>query len=281
MVGRKPTTLPTPLNTPSMTSDCSTSFTCAAASAFATTSVSQPMPASSSSDSHAPTTLNVSQNTSAMMATNAGMAVNVPVSSLSSAMLRACSRLYPRAHHALVAHALDEGEPHVGDGRRAVQAALVLHLAHDVPQQVLLVLVEGKLLQHERVALGQLAGGEPHGDARTLGMVAHERHDAVQAAVHGAAVRVGCAEVLADGRLLVARHMQRMVHELADTLVLGGGDGHHGHAQQLLHLVHADGAAVALHLAHHVQGHHHGNAQLEQLHGQGTGCAPRSWRQRC
>ena len=93
IVGKNPTTLPTPLNTPSMTSDCSTSFTCAAASAFATTSVSQPMPASSISDSHAPTTLNVSQNTSAMMATNAGMAVNVPVSSLSSAMLRACSRL--------------------------------------------------------------------------------------------------------------------------------------------------------------------------------------------
>ena len=53
------------------------------------------MPASSSSDSHAPTTLNVSQNTSAMMATNAGMAVNGPVSSLSMAVLRACSRLSP------------------------------------------------------------------------------------------------------------------------------------------------------------------------------------------
>ena len=62
MVGRKLSTLPTPLNTPSMTSDCSTSFTCAVASPDATASVSAEMPASSISDNHAPTTLNVSQN---------------------------------------------------------------------------------------------------------------------------------------------------------------------------------------------------------------------------
>ena len=93
MVGRKLSTLPTPLNTSSMMSDCSTSFTCAAASPDATTSVSAVIPPSSSSDSHAPTTLNVSQNTSAMMATNAGMAVKGPVSSLSMRVLRACSRL--------------------------------------------------------------------------------------------------------------------------------------------------------------------------------------------
>ena len=57
-------------------------------------------------------------------------------------------------------------------------------------------------LQHQSVALGQLARGEPRRDSRALGMVLDERHDAVQAPVHGAVVLIGCAEVLAHGRLL-------------------------------------------------------------------------------
>lgn len=198
------------------------------------------------------------------MATNAGMAVKGPVSSLSMRVLATLGRL----HHRLLAHAADEAEPHVGDGRRAVEAAFGLHLADDVLERVLLVLVEVEPIEHQLVAFGQLARGEPRRDARALGMVLDERHDAVQAAMDGPVVLVGRAEVLAHGRLLEPRHMQGVVHQLGRALVLGRRDGDDGDAQQLLHLVHVDGAAVALHLVHHVEGQHHGHAQLHELHRQ-------------
>ena len=79
MVGTKLTTLPTPLKMPSITSEWIESLTLRAASIVSALSVSHPMPASSASVSHAPTTLNVSQNTSAMIAANIGTAVYLPV----------------------------------------------------------------------------------------------------------------------------------------------------------------------------------------------------------
>ena len=72
----------------------------------------------------------------------------------------------------------------------------------------------------------------------------------------GPVVLVGRAEVLAHGRLLEPRHMQGVVHQLGRALVLGRRDGDDGDAQQLLHLV------------HHVEGQHHGHAQLHELHRQ-------------
>ena len=110
-----------------------------------------------------------------------------------------------RLHHRLLAHAADEAEPHVGDGRRAVEAAFGLHLADDVLERVLLVLVEVEPIEHQLVAFGQLARGEPRRDARALGMVLDERHDAVQAAMDGPVVLVGRAEVLAHGRSKISQ----------------------------------------------------------------------------
>ena len=93
IVGRKLNTLPTPLQMPSSTSDCNTSLTSPCAIAIATRSVRSAISISKSPDSQAPMTLNVSQNTIAMIAINAGMAVYFPVRILSILALRACSLL--------------------------------------------------------------------------------------------------------------------------------------------------------------------------------------------
>ena len=94
----------------------------------------------------------------------------------------------------------------------------------------------------------------------------------VDAAVHRAKrvvlVLAGGAEVDAAGRLVEARHVQGVVHQFVDAFVFRRGKGHHGDAQLCLQLVHADGAAVGLHLVHHVERQHHGDAQFHDLHGQ-------------
>lgn len=79
MIGRKLRTLPTPLNTPSITREYKTSFTFAAERAAAERPVIQEITLSKSEESQAPTTLKVSQNTSAMMPKKAGIAVYFPV----------------------------------------------------------------------------------------------------------------------------------------------------------------------------------------------------------
>ena len=90
----------------------------------------------------------------------------------------------------------------------------------------------------------------------------------MDAAVHRAAVVLLAAEVEPARTLLVLGHMDRMVHQFVHALVLGRRDGHHRDAQHGFHLVDADGAAVAAHLVHHVQGQHHGGIQLHELHRQ-------------
>ena len=68
---------------PSITSECITSFTPKAVSHVSHTAVSLSMPSESISESHAPITLNVSQNTTAIIRINAGIALYLPVSTLS------------------------------------------------------------------------------------------------------------------------------------------------------------------------------------------------------
>ena len=90
----------------------------------------------------------------------------------------------------------------------------------------------------------------------------------VQAAVDRAALILRPAEVLAQGPLLVFCHVDRVLHQLVNALVFGRGDGDHRHAQHGLHGVDVHAAAVAGHLVHHVQRHHHGDVHLQKLHGQ-------------
>ena len=139
-------------------------------------------------------------------------------------------------------------------------------------QQLLLVFVQRQRLQNQPVALHQLGGAEPQRQPRPLGVVLEEMGHRMDAPVYRTALVAvgfpGVAEINAAGGLPVAGHMQRMVDQFADALVFGRRDGHHRDAQQLLQLVHHDGAAVGAHLVHHVQRQHHGNLQFHQLHGQ-------------
>ena len=90
----------------------------------------------------------------------------------------------------------------------------------------------------------------------------------VDAAVYRAVLAIGgIAEIDAAGDLAVAGHMQGMLHQLVDSLVLGGRDGHHRHTQQFFQFVDHDGAAIGAHFVHHIQCQHHRNPQLHQLHG--------------
>ena len=93
IIGRKASTLPTPLKIPSITSECTTGLIPYAVSAISVISVKAPMPMSRSFESHEPITPNVSQNTSPIIPTKAGIAVYFPVKTLSIFTLRACSLL--------------------------------------------------------------------------------------------------------------------------------------------------------------------------------------------
>ena len=93
-------------------------------------------------------------------------------------------------------------------------------------------------------------------------------HHAVDAAVHGSAVVVLAAEIGAAGSLLVARHVNGMLHQLVYTLVLCGGNAHHRDAQDALHLVHANRTAVPSHLVHHIECQYHRHIKFHELQGQ-------------
>ena len=170
--------------------------------------------------------------------------------------------------HRLGHQLLNEGEAHIRNGGSAVQAALLLHLHDDVLDHLFFVLVQLQGFLNAVVALHQLGGGKPHRDARRLGVILDEVDDAVDAAVHRAAVVILTAEVHASGPLLIFCHMHGMVHQLVHALILGSRNGDDRDAQHGFHLVDAHRAAVAAHLVHHVQGQHHGGVQLHELHGQ-------------
>ena len=86
--------------------------------------------------------------------------------------------------------------------------------------------------------------------------------------MHGAVMIQGIAEVLTAGALLVAGHMDGMIHQLADALALQSGDWHHRDPQPLFQFVDQHGTAVLPDFIHHVQSQNHRNVQLHQLHGQ-------------
>ena len=168
--------------------------------------------------------------------------------------------------HAAAADLADEREAHVGQGGEAVGPGLLLHLADDVLDAVELVGVEAEGAGDQLVSLDELGGCKAHGNAGALRVVVHQVADAVDATVKGAAIGpVGRAEVQAARALAVARHVQRVLHELGDALVLGGADGNHRDAQQALQSVDVHGATVGRELVHHVERQHHGPVELHEL----------------
>ena len=93
MMGKKEITLPTPVSTPSTTSDRTAWFVPKASRPAAAAAITASTACSSTPWRAAPTTPNVIQNTSPMMRMNIGMAVHLPVSTRSMATERLCSRL--------------------------------------------------------------------------------------------------------------------------------------------------------------------------------------------
>ena len=166
-------------------------------------------------------------------------------------------------YHRAAAHPADEIVAHVGKGGLAVGAEIKFHLGDGVLHQLPLVFVEGQPVQHEGIALHQLGGCKTHGNPCPGGVVLDHVGDGVDAAVHGAG-----AEIQPPGAFAVHGHPHGMLDQLVDALVAGGRDGHHRDAQRRLQMVHMDGVAVGAHLVHHVEGQHHGNAQLDELHGE-------------
>ena len=77
----------------------------------------------------------------------------------------------------------DEGEAHIGNGCRPIHAAFRLHLADDVLQHLLLVLIQSQGLQDAGISLGELAGGEAHGNIRSFRVILNQMHDGVKTAV--------------------------------------------------------------------------------------------------
>ena len=179
-------------------------------------------------------------------------------------MLAALAGLHDRRG----ADLLNEAEAHVGDRGRAVKPALLLHLADDVLERLLLVLIQPEALEHEAVPLRELARRKTHRDAGLHRVVLDQAHDRVQTAVYRAALFVRIAEIHAAGAFLMLRHVYRVVDQLGDALVFRGGDRHHRDAEHRLHLVDAHRAAVFAHLVHHVEREHHRHVQLHELHRQ-------------
>ena len=129
-----------------------------------------------------------------------------------------------------------------------------------------LIAIQVKRLGHQLVALNQLGRRKAHRDVRRHGMVLDQVGNAVDAAMQCAAVRaIGRTEVQATGALAEPRHVQGMIHQLADALVTGSANGDNRHAQQALEQVDVHGATVGRHLVHHVERDDHGAVELHKL----------------
>ena len=173
-----------------------------------------------------------------------------PVDTAAALVLAAALRM----NDGLRTEAADEGVAHVGHSGLTVHAALCLHLKDDVLECLLLVGGEMQPAEDIGIALGEQGGGVAQGNAGRRSMILDEVHDTVKTAVDGSAGIGGVTEVGAHGALLVLGDMDGVLNEFIDALAAGGGDGHHGDAEDALHLVDADGAAGGDKLVHHVDG---------------------------
>ena len=128
------------------------------------------------------------------------------------------------------------------------------------------VAIQVKCLGHQLIAFHQLGRRKAYRDVRCHGMVLDQVGDTVDTAVQRAAIRaIGRAEVQAAGTLAKPRHMQSVIHQLANALVAGSADGDNRHAQQALEQVDVHGATVGRHLVHHVERDDHGAIELHKL----------------
>ena len=171
-------------------------------------------------------------------------------------------------YHGLTADFFNKIKTHIRNRRRAVQAALRLHLTDDMLEHLFLVFIEGQLLQDQRIALCQLARRKPHRNIRPCGVILDQMHDRMQRTVDGTAVVIRLTEVLSARFFLVFGHMDSMGNQFLDSLVFCSGNRDNRDAKSLFHLVHEHRTAVFAYLIHHVEGQYHRNVEFHQLHRQ-------------
>ena len=170
-------------------------------------------------------------------------------------------------HNGFVAETFNKVEPHIRQRCLAVQTRLTFQLGNRVTEQLGLVRIEVQRGFDQRIALDQLCCGKTQRQPGAGSVILDQMAYGVYTAVHRTARAVpGVAEVNAARRLAVAGHMQCVLDQLVDALILGGGNWHNRHAEQLLQLVDHDGAAVGADLIHHVQRQNQRNVQLHELH---------------
>ena len=134
-------------------------------------------------------------------------------------------------------------------------------------QHIFFIVVQLQGFQYDLIPLCQLGSGKPQGDFCLFGMVFDQVHDAVDTPVHRGILILLTAEIHSGRRFLILCHMNGMTDQLGDALIFRRGNGNHGNAQHLLHLIDADRTAVLPDFVHHIQGNDHGDIQLHQLHG--------------
>ena len=163
---------------------------------------------------------------------------------------------------------MDERETHISHSGSTIESTLLLHLKDDVLHHLTLVLRQLQGFGNRLVALHKFSGSKAQGQPGTLGVVLDKVHDAMETTMYGASVVVLAAEVLPRRYFLIIRHVDGMLHEFVDTLILSCRNSHDWDAEDTLHIVQTDGAAVARHLVHHIKRQHHRNAQLHELYRQ-------------
>ena len=127
---------------------------------------------------------------------------------------------------------------HFCDCRRCIKASLDFHLAADVLHHFLFVLVELQGCIYQMVAFEELSGCESYRNLRSLGMVLDKAHHGMDCPVYSSSVFFRVAEILADWPLIVFCHMQGVVYQLCDALVLKCGNRNHRNGQSLLQNIH-------------------------------------------
>ena len=170
--------------------------------------------------------------------------------------------------HAGVADLADEVKTHVRHGGTVVQAPLLLHLQDQVVQRFSLILIQIQPLHDQGVSFQEFAGGEADRESGTGTVIFDQMADRMDGPVDGAAVVIRAAEVLSGRGFLVFGDMDRVPYQFIHAFIPGGGNGDDRDAQHVFHVVDVDRTPVAPDFVHHVEGDHHGDIQLQQLHGQ-------------
>ena len=174
----------------------------------------------------------------------------------------------PWFDHCLITDILNEIKSHMGNCRRPVQTTLCFHLFYDMLQHLFFILIQFQRLENQRIPFCQLRCCKTNRDLCCLCMIFDQMHDRMQTSMYRTTVFVDITVVNLSWPLLIFCHMQRMSYQFIDTFVLRRRDGNDRNPQHLFHLVDQNRSAVFPYLIHHIQGKHHRNIQLHQLHGQ-------------